>query len=222
MADAYHILPVEGTNAGKKIRTRSRTVGGNDVHEQYVIQQDEKIVTYHGRSVSFVTPGRAATGQTLFTIENATDSTILVDLTRLMIQADSTTALTSRSITFTLGRGTAPTNGTTLTKTCPDSTLSSDTKVIIKGDASADGTSSASALSYTPGVLFRKQYGHRLHTLVGQVIPVEIGLVNEGDRDYTLNPNECFTANIVAAGAGDNPVTEMYLVNVSWDEYTLP
>ncbi len=41
MADAYVILPDDSTNTGKKVRSQTRTVGGEVVHEHYAIIQDE-------------------------------------------------------------------------------------------------------------------------------------------------------------------------------------
>jgi hypothetical protein len=41
MADDKIIMPDDAANTGKKVRTQTRTVGANTVHEHYVILQDE-------------------------------------------------------------------------------------------------------------------------------------------------------------------------------------
>jgi hypothetical protein len=213
-------LADDTSNTGKYLSFRKRSVGGTDVHAQLVVLEEERIITNRGIVSTFVTPGRAAAAQTIFTIENATGTGVLVGVSSIRVGMDATAVLTSRAISFTVGRGTAPSDGTSLTKqTIDNSAFSSDANVLVIGDASADDTSSGTGLSYTGTTILRKVRGMRLHTLVGQSFS-EIELV--AGSPFVLNENQCLGVNISAAAAGDNPTTNSYWVSVLWEEYTIP
>jgi hypothetical protein len=42
-------VQVAPDSTGAKIHTRQRVIGANTIEEQYVIVQEEKVVTYQGR-----------------------------------------------------------------------------------------------------------------------------------------------------------------------------
>jgi hypothetical protein len=89
---AEDFVQVAPDSTGAKVRTRSRVIGSNTIEEQYVIIQEEKIVTYQGRAASFKIPGRAVAAQNLAAIHNATGSTVLVRVNRIIVDLLTTVA----------------------------------------------------------------------------------------------------------------------------------
>lgn len=209
-----------------EVRTRERTVDGGTYAEQYVVPINERVASYKGMASTFRIPGRAATTQNLFTISNTTGSAVLVALRRLSIQQDPAAVVNiSWANQFKTSRLTgAPTNGTTLTKVPFDTGLSSAANVILNGDASADGTSSASALTMTAGSIGWHQFANRLHTAVGQILLEDEALIPtlSDDDPIILRAGEHLGVSVLANATTANGATVMYLVNCVWEEFTLP
>jgi hypothetical protein len=208
-----------------QVRTRERTVSSETVSEQYVIPISERVASYKGTATTFRTPGRAATTQNLAAIFNAAGSSVLVAVRRLSIQMDVTAVLTAVAKSIKTSRITSvPTNGTAGSKVPFDTALSSSSSVTLWGDASADGTSSGTTLTATPGTVGWSQFVMRMHTLVGQVLmddePLIPGLC--ADDPIILRAGEGLLVAVVAAAAGSNPVTDHHIINVMWEEFTLP
>ena len=236
---AEDFVQVAPDSTGAKIRTRQRVIGANTVEEQYVIVQDEKVVTYQGRMASFRTPGRAAVSQNLAAIHNATGSSVLVRVNRILIDLLSTAAggksPTIITPTLRVKRFTAlPTNGTSLTKTPRDSSLSSNASITCWGDASADGTGSATTLTITAGATLAQAFAPRIMFTTGTAAatsntpvmfyePVDAVGFFTGEPDIILRPLEGLVvvadAAVVTTG---NPATDFWSVVIDWDEYTLP
>lgn len=203
------------------------------------VQQVEPIdgskqVAYKGRTCSFRVPGRAGTaGQKLFALHNATGSTVNVDISKIVIDAAQTVvkAVTVlppviKAVRFT----TVPTNGTVLTKNPEDSSLTSKAAVTAWNDASADGTSSATALTIgsvvvniQAGVLqqaFAPRYmgGAGTNPLFE---PFDTIIFFDGeDETITLRALEgvCIFADYTLAT--QNPTTDMWTVSARWQEWT--
>ncbi len=226
MAEAIIQLPADGV--GSKTRTRSRTVGSNTVHEPYVLVQDPRLITYFGRANTFRTPGRAGTtGQKLFAIHNATGSSIKVDIEKVTVDIVNTVvkAITVLPPVIRAWKVTVlPTNGTALTKVPRDSTLSSSASVTVFGDASADGTSSASALTATlpAGTILSQEFAGRFVTAVGQEVMDRIEFFSGTDELITLNALEGVVVFADYVLATQNPITDMWVVGCKWTEYTNP
>lgn len=208
------------------VRTRERTVGGNTVAEQYVIPISERVASYKGACTTFRTPGRAATTQNLFSIFNTTGSSVLVAVRRLSIQMDATAALATVTKTIkTTRQTTAPTNGTAATKVPFDSAQSSAANVEVRGDASADGTNSATTLTATPSAnIAWSQLVMRLHTAAGQVIMDDDACIPSlcEDDPVILRASEGLLVAIVAPTTATNPITDHMIINCMWEEFTLP
>lgn len=224
MADSFIQLPADST--GKKLNTRERTVGANTIHEQVVIPTTYEVITYRGRVGSFRTPGRAGTaGQRLSTLYNSAGSavivnveTIAVDLYQTVVKAVGTAPPIIRISRFT----TAPTNGTVLSKVATDTAQSSSANVELRGDASADGTSSASALTVTvaAGNLMTQEYAPRLITAAGYEMADRVHFFHQ-DSVY-LRAGQGLVVHLDYTATGQNPITDMWTVTWQWDEFTLP
>lgn len=182
-----------------------------------------RAVTFRGRATSFKTPGRAAVSQKILSIHNATASPVLVDVNRIRVDMLSTgvkavTVVTPiiRVVRYTV----VQTNGTVLTKGAVDSSLTSNASVTVTGDASADGTLSATTLTLTPTQALAQAYAPRVFTAVGYEIMDTI-VFFEGETNITLRPLEglaVFLDNaVITTGI---PATDIYAASVDWTEYT--
>lgn len=196
---------------------------------------DGRNVTYRGRASTFITQGRAPATpfiQHLLTIFNS--STVeRVAVNRIVLDAYSTgnRIMTTPPSVARVGRvGTAPTNGTVLTKAPLDSGLTSESTLDIRGDASADRTNSATALAAT---LLANQ------TLTQEVMPRNIwvsgsapaaGTYTEladrvefftGDTDVILRQNEGISLYLIGAAATSIPNTDWFVASIDWEEYLI-
>jgi hypothetical protein len=212
---AEDFVQVAPDSTGAKVRTRSRVIGSNTIEEQYVIIQEEKIVTYQGRAASFKIPGRAVAAQNLAAIHNATGSTVLVRVNRIIVDLLTTVAKAPTVIPpiLRVRRFTAvPTNGTTLTKSPRDSALST--------------TGSTTTLTITGAAIMAQAYAPRLIvvTAVNTLYePFDTQVFLQGEPDVILRPLEglVVTAEGATVSTG-NPTTDFWTVVIDWDEYTLP
>jgi hypothetical protein len=225
MADSYVQLPSDGS--GKRMRTYKRGANANDPHDPYVIPVPDRIISNFGTVASFRTPGRAATDQKIFAISNANGSSILVAVKRLVLQLDATAVLTAVMPVARTYRcaTTALSNGTTLTKQRLDTTYSASSSVVCWGDASADGTNSASALAVSAvGDPVWQQFSMRLHTAVGQVLAPDNFMIPASCEDVPLilQANEALVIRVDAAATTSNPTTNHWWVQAAWEEYTRP
>jgi len=182
------------------------------------------VPAYSGRVATFRTPGRAGTvGQKLFALHNATGSTVVVhvnmiaiDLVQTVVKAVTVLPPMIRAWKVTV----LPTLGTALTKTPLDSALSSSASVTVFGDASADGTSSASALTATlpAGTKLTQEYAPRLITAAGYEM-FDRTTFFDGDTFVTLRALEGIVVFADYVLATQNPITDMWLVTCEWDEF---
>lgn len=202
---------------------------GTDSWDQYVIPQEDKLISFRGRAATFVTPGRALTSQKIFAIHNATGSTTIVSVNRIIVDALQTVvkAVTVLPPIIRLHRFTAvPTNGTALAKTTLDSSQTSNASVTVWGDASADnagaGTSSATTLTVTATTLISQVFGPRMLTAVGYE-PIDTAQFLIGEPDVILRPLEgiCVFLDMATVTTG-NPVTDKWTAFCDWTEFTRP
>lgn len=183
---------------------------------------DPPNATARGRVTTFRTPGRAGTtGQKIFALHNATGSTkiihinqLLVDLAQTVVKAVTVLPPAIRICKFTA----VPTNGTTLTKVARDSALSSNASVTVWGDASADGTSSGTALTVTipANTVLAQAFAARLITAAGYE-PFDRETYLDGS-DVVLRPLEGIVVFLDYVLATQNPTTDMWLVGCDWYE----
>lgn len=225
MAEDFVQLAADG--AGAKMRTRGRTIGANAVEEQYVLVASERVVVARLWWATSRIPCRAVTSQPLFTIWNG--GTNLVAVRRLTAESDTIVAKAALSpVLRTFRMTTASTAGDTLVGFSQDTNDTGSAGVVARQDASADGTSSASALTATPNPTTKawQQTAPRMHTAVGylgptvlNLLPDDSGVVAEGP--LILRPSQGLVVRMEVAAAPTAADYHFYLKCVT-DEYTLP
>ena len=178
--------------------------------------------TFRGRAQSFRTPGRAGTtGQKIFALHNATGSTKVVYLNQVTVDLMQTVvkAVTVAPPIIRIHRVTVlPTNGTALTKVSKDTALTSSASVTAFGDASADGTSSATTLTATipANSILTQEFAPRLITAAGyEMFDRTEMLVNQ---QIVLRALEGVVVNLDYVLATQNPTTDMWIVGCDWWE----
>lgn len=196
------------------------------VGTQRVVPVGDRRVLYKGRAMSFRIPGRAGTvGQKLLSLHNATGSKVKVRVTKCFVDLVATVvkAVTVLPPAVRIWKVTVlPTNGTALAKVAQDSAFSaSNASVTVLGDASADGTGSATALTATlpAGTFYTEEFAPRLITAAGyEMFDREVFF--ESEEDYiTLNALEGIVIFADYVLATQNPVTDMWVAGVEWEEY---
>jgi hypothetical protein len=182
-------------------------------------------ISYIGRASTFATLGRAGTaGQKIFAIFNGASSKVLVDVQKITNDVMQTAARVVEPAKVRLHKITAvPTNGNSAAKVPEDSNYSSDTNVSLFQDSSADNTGSGTTLAATiaAGTLIDQEWAARALTLVGYEQFDKSQFLMDEDDVFTLHPGEglCIFLDYTVATA--NPVTDKWLTNVRWIEYTL-
>jgi len=221
------ILPLPADGSGRKLRSRQRTIGANSVEEQWILVGDERVISFGGRSNSFRIPGRAGTtGQRLAAMHNATASTVLVDVHRVWVDLAVTAikAVTVLPPVIRMYRFTAlPTGGAAITKAALDTAQTSNAAVTVLQDASADGTSAATALAVTlpAGQVLAQEFAPRMITAAGYEMADRLFFF-EGQTDVRLRPLEGLAISLDYVLATQNPITDMWTIGFDWREYQLP
>jgi hypothetical protein len=198
------------------------TAPGDGGLVQGVQIMDSSGVSYKGRACSFRIPGRAGTvGQNLISIHNATGSTKIVtvnsmkiDLVQTVVKAVTVLPPVIRAYRVTV----LPTNGTAITKTPRDTSLTSSTSVTVLQDASADGTSSGTTLTATipAGTVLTQEFAPRLITAAGYEMFDRAEWF--ADTGITLRALEGIVFRLDYVLATQNPITDMWVAAVEWDE----
>ncbi len=200
-----------------------------DSWTQYVIPREDRIVSFSGRTATFVTPGRAVAAQKVFALHNATGSTVLLSVDRLTIDLLTTVAKLATVLPpiVRVQRFTAlPTGGTALAKTGMDTAGTSNASVTAWGDSSADnagaGTSSATTLTITAGAVIAQKYAPRMFTVAGYE-PIDTAPFFHGEPDIILRALEGVVVFLdMATVTTGNPATDKWIVTCDWTEFTRP
>ncbi len=221
MPDGCIQLPADST--GKKLRSFDRGTAG---HDQYVVPVDPRVISFGGRGSTFRIPGRAGTaGQKISALHNATGSTVLVNVNRISVDLAMTVvkAVTVLPPIIRIHRisSTAPTGGSTLPKVALDTALATNTAVGIGQDASADGTSSGTALAHTitASNILTEEFAPRLITAAGYE-PADRITFFDGDPDVVLREGQGVVVELAYTLATQNPITDMWIVQLDWTEFT--
>jgi len=182
--------------------------------------------SYGGRVATFRIPGRAGTaGQKLFSIHNATGSTIVAEVEKITIDLVQTVikAVTVLPPVIRLWKVTVlPTNGTAATKVAEDSgAAATSASVTVLQDASADGTSSATALTATlpAGTVVSQEFAPRLITAAGYEMFDRTEFMAGEQESVILRPLEGLVVFLDYVLATQNPITDMWVVGCRWEEY---
>ena len=197
----------------------------NGDHRQVVMAGDHG--AYAGHAATFRIPGRAGTaGQKLFSIHNATGSSIVAEVHKILVDVVATVvlAVTVLPPVIRLWKVTVlPTNGTAATKVAEDTgATASSASVTVLQDASADGTSSGTALTATlpAGMIVSEEYAPRLITAAGYEMFDRTEFMSDELESIVLRPLEGLVVFADYVLATQNPVTDMWLVGCRWEEYT--
>lgn len=133
MAESYTQVPPNST--GNKMRTRERTIGANDVHEQAVFTA--AVPTYYAvaDAVAF------ANGKTHFSIVNEAGSGVLVAIKKLFAINLQTAAVTGAALRMETRKLTAHSGGTAITaQSCDSDNPALPAQVTIKTNGTPTGT----------------------------------------------------------------------------------
>jgi hypothetical protein len=162
--------------------------------------------------------GKDALTQNAFVFENAIGSGVNVNIRRLMIEMDSTVALTTVMPQVKVCRATNISGGILVDKSKFDTLESSDPFVRIRTPL-AEG----SHITATAGDTIYQQYTMRMHTAVEQVVseaenilPV---LVADTGKEFKLRPGESLLVYIVGSAVTSNSaLSNNWQVNCAWEE----
>lgn len=234
-----------GTGAGTFTVSRGQDGTTNVAHTSgancYLVSGVQRVhnvdasrqVSFLGRAATFRTPGRAVTtGQKLFAIHNAAGSAVIVDIHNVMVDMVQTVvkAVTVLPPVIRVYKFTAvPTNGTALTKVGEDSLLTSKSTVTCWGDASADGTSSATTLTIgaitngTATGLITQMFAPRFMGGAGTNPQSELmdrATFFDGEEEIiSLRALEGLAVHLDYTSTPQNPVTDMWTVGIRFVEY---
>lgn len=217
-------MPDIDSNAtsGVEIRGYRRGVAATDGWDQYVVPVRDRIVSFSGKSSSFRIPGIAGTtGQNLFTLHNATGSTILVDVNKITADLITTAARVVEPALLRVHRITAlPTGGAAMPKVSLDTTMTSSSSVTILQGASAEATAATITATIPANSILTQEWAPRTLTLVGYEAADRIELTV--DSPITLRALEGICLRLDYTVATASPITDRWAVGVAWEEYTRP
>lgn len=133
MAESYTQVPPNST--GNKMRTRLRTIGANDVHEQAIFNAAPPTYYAVADAVAF------ANGKTHFSIVNESGSGVLVAIKKLFAINLSIGAITGAALRMEARKLTAHSGGTAITaQSCDSTNPSLPAQVTIKTNGTPTGT----------------------------------------------------------------------------------
>lgn len=220
---------------GVALRGYRRGALSTDSWDQYVVPLDNRIVTFSGRASTFLTPGRGAASQKIMALHNATGSSVLVNVNRIRVDMlagnGSTKVLTTLPPIIRIHRFTAlPTGGTGLTKSALDSSGISNVAVTAWGDASANGTSSATTLTITipSNSALAQVYGPRTlgastaNASASGYELLDTAVFFEDEDDIVLRALEGICVFLDQSATAGNLTTDGWAAIIDWQEYTQP
>ncbi len=218
MTDSFVGLPADG--AGKQLRTRLR----GTTHDQYVIPTSTRNVSNTGLVTTWRTIGAAALTQNLFAISNASGSTTLIAVRRLVAQIDHTAILAAvmpqiKAVRITAG---IAGGGTLLDKKQLDTSLVENAGVTVRGATASDGGAATAITGTLDAGAIWQQFGSRMHTAVGQILGNDNSVLPtlvENDP-IILRANQALVVQVVATATTSNPATNHWFVQCVWDEFT--
>lgn len=198
------------------------TVGTN--HRQIVMLGDKG--GYRGRASTFRIAGIAGTtGQRLFSIHNASGSTIKVDVHKVAIDVIQTAvmAITVVPPVIRLYRVTVlPTGGTAVTKVAEDTSrpATSSSVTLLQGTASDGGAATNITATLPANNVITQEYVPRMITAVGYEMADRMEFLAQDNEAITLGALEGLVVNLDYTTATQNPTSNHYIVTVRWEEYT--
>jgi hypothetical protein len=189
----------------------------------YVNPENNKVL-FRGRAGSFRTLGRAGTaGQKILAIHNATGSSITVQVNKIVVDMWCTVvkAVTVAPPIVRIRKFTAvPTNGNTITKNKIGGTTTSSASCTVWNDSSADGTGSATTLTVTlpGGTIVDQLVCPRVITAVGEIDTNPMKFEYSSGIQLAALEGICVFLDYTVAT--QNPITDMWVASVEWEEFT--
>ena len=186
------------------------------------LASDQDQPLYIGRAFSFRMPGRAGTtGQKIMALHNATGSAVTAYVTGVWVDHTATVviAVTVLPPIVRVWKVTVvPTNGTAMTKVQIGGSSTANASVTVWQDASADGTSSTSALTATlpAGTILAQEFAPRLITAAGYEMEDRFDF--EFPRPIKCAALEGVVVFLDYTAAGQNAVTDMWAAGIEWYE----
>ena len=186
------------------------------------VSVSQGVAIFRGRACTFRTPGRAGTaGQKILSLHNATGSVITVTIEKVFVDTVMTVvkAVTVLPPVMRLYKVTVlPTNGTALTKVKIGGSGASSASITVLGDASADGTGSATTLTATlpAGAVITQEFAPRLITAARYEVADRTEWL--GDTEVTLAALEGVVVMLDYTLATQNPTTDMWIAGIEWSE----
>lgn len=214
------ILPDDSGNAGKKIRTQTKSVGGNDVHEHFFVRSRQAVLLgVYAHGMDQVTAAQSAqngtsTGCLWFHVPTAI-SNKQARVRRVTLSSQHSTVLatpTAPRLMFSRFTFSGTASGGSMTAVKLDTGYPA---------AVADLRSAVTGLTVSlVGPLATAPYCGAL-TAVGGYAPNYMELIHPGDEDnwWTFDPGEGFVAWQDTAGTSSD--TRKMNFNLVWDEIDL-
>jgi hypothetical protein len=171
-------------------------------------------------TTSFRTLGSAASGQNIFSLENQAAAKVNLAVRWLRMEMDATAVLTAVALDMKTGRTTAlPTGGTALPKVLFNTSQASAATSVARGATASDG-GAATAIAATLAATAWHQYGMRMPTQVGQMLPDDWNLLPQitDDTPFILQPGQGLAVQVVGTAAS-NAATNHYVVKALVEEY---
>lgn len=215
MGESIIQLPADST--GKMVRTRNRTVGANSIHEQYFIEQRQRVVSgvYLAQTGAHVVQASADTAPAgRWFLFNPVGSAVLVAFRRLEFASQHASVLatpTSPRITLKLFTATGTASGAAITPGKQDSTAPTATATLRTANTGLTITSGADIFSAMPTAAL---------TAVGAAAPAAIDWNPDDDGMPVLRAGEGLY--LTQSDAGTSSDTRRYVTNIAWEEFTLP
>jgi hypothetical protein len=179
---------------------------------------------FTGTAVTGIQPGNSLTTQNLFAFINDYDSTVIVDIRRLVVQDDSTIVSTGINPLVKLCRLPAKdiSGGCVLNKSTFDTTQSSNSGVKILASLE-DGKHGVIKGNFTSPIY--QQYTNRLRSAAEQVIVRDNVLLPNlvENTDFVLRPGEAILATMFTPSGNTNQYMQnAFWVQCVWEEYYTP
>lgn len=177
-------------------------------------------ITYTGAVSSQIALGNDKTTQNLFVASNGANSRHNMRIKRVIIQLDSTGALTAVMPEVRIARVTgAVSGGVSIPKFPWDTTQTSDSEISFY-----QAVSYGNPVTASPATTIWQKFDARQHTQIGQFISNDLPLLPTiiSDDPYILRPGQSLVAYVVGAAVTSNPgISNSWYMQLVWEEESL-
>lgn len=175
-------------------------------------------VTFTGSVKTPIIWGLNATTQNLFTIENAINSRVNINIRRLFLQNDVIAALTTVLPLIKVSRATNISGGIIIEKVGFDTNQTSDAGVAFRSQ-----NNESARITATAGDVAWQQFISRPHTLVEQQYAADRNLlplqVSKSGREWKLRPGQSLLCQLQASvAAANSSLNNACMLSCVWEE----